>query len=104
MTSLSTHSLPATDSYASHFTGWNTRTSTRESNHGSRVDYVVVTPGLLPWIKAGKIQPELKGSDYCPIRVDLRVETEVEVDGVHPVEERDGDGKKIVKLRCYARE
>ena len=61
------------------------------------------TSGLLPWIKTGNIQPELKGSDYCPIRVDLRVETEVEVDGVHPVE-GDGDGKKIIKLRCYARE
>ena len=29
------------------------------------------------------------------------METEVEVDGVHPVE-GDGDGKKIIKLRCYA--
>jgi AP endonuclease-2 len=43
----------------------------RETNYGTRVDYILVTPGLLPWIKHGDIQPLLKGSDHCPIYIDL---------------------------------
>jgi AP endonuclease 2 len=35
---------------------------------------VLVTPGLLPWIKAGDIQPSIKGSDHCPIFVDFHDE------------------------------
>jgi AP endonuclease-2 len=51
--------------------GWNTKISARESNYGTRIDYILVTPGLLPWIKAGDIQPEIKGSDHCPVFIDL---------------------------------
>jgi AP endonuclease 2 len=35
---------------------------------------VLVTPGLLPWIKAGDIQPSIKGSDHCPVFVDFKDE------------------------------
>jgi AP endonuclease-2 len=51
--------------------GWNTKISARESNYGTRIDYILVTPGLLPWIKAADIQPEIKGSDHCPVFIDL---------------------------------
>ena len=44
-----------------------------------QIDYVLVTKGLLPWIKHGDIQPSIKGSDHCPIYVDLH--EEIEVDG-----------------------
>lgn len=37
----------------------------------TRVDYILVTPGLIPWIKAADIQASVKGSDHCPIYVDL---------------------------------
>ncbi|KAJ7809105.1 Endonuclease/exonuclease/phosphatase [Mycena leptocephala] len=50
---------------------WNTKISARESNYGTRIDYILVTPGLLPWIKAADIQPEIKGSDHCPVFIDL---------------------------------
>ncbi|KAJ7919465.1 DNase I-like protein [Mycena leptocephala] len=53
------------------YTCWNTKISARESNYGTRIDYILVTPGLLPWIKAGDIQPEIKGSDHCPVFIDL---------------------------------
>ena len=43
----------------------------RETNYGTRVDYILATPGLLKWIKHGDIQPALKGSDHCPIFIDL---------------------------------
>jgi len=48
--------------------------SAREANYGTRVDYILVTPGMLPWIKHGDIQPSLKGSDHCPIYIDLHDE------------------------------
>ncbi|KAJ7125805.1 Endonuclease/exonuclease/phosphatase [Mycena crocata] len=53
------------------YTCWNTKISARESNYGTRIDYILVTPGLLPWIKAADIQPEIKGSDHCPVFIDL---------------------------------
>ena len=43
----------------------------RETNYGTRIDYVLVTKGLTPWISGGDIQASLKGSDHCPIYVDL---------------------------------
>lgn len=54
--------------------GWNTKISARETNYGTRIDYVLITPGLLPWVKHGDIQPALKGSDHCPIYIDLHDE------------------------------
>ncbi|KAJ7173277.1 Endonuclease/exonuclease/phosphatase [Mycena filopes] len=68
------------------YTCWNTKISARESNYGTRIDYILTTPGLLPWIKAADIQPEIKGSDHAPVFVDLRDEIV------------DSDGR-IVKLR-----
>ncbi|KAI0060652.1 DNase I-like protein [Artomyces pyxidatus] len=53
------------------YTCWNTKISARETNYGTRIDYILVTPGLLPWIKHGDIQPSVKGSDHCPVYVDL---------------------------------
>ncbi|KAG1791181.1 Endonuclease/exonuclease/phosphatase [Suillus plorans] len=59
---------------AAMYTCWNTKISARETNYGTRVDYILVTPGMLPWIKHGDIQPSLKGSDHCPIYIDLHDE------------------------------
>ncbi|KAF8606037.1 DNase I-like protein [Ceratobasidium sp. AG-I] len=56
------------------FTCWETRTNARESNYGTRIDYVLLTKGLLPWFKHGDIQPDVRGSDHCPIFVDLHDE------------------------------
>ena len=51
--------------------GWNTKLSARETNYGTRIDFILVTPGLVPWVKAADIQPQIKGSDHCPVYVDL---------------------------------
>lgn len=56
------------------FVGWDTRTNARESNYGTRIDYILLTKGLLPWFKHGDIQPDIRGSDHCPIFVDLHDE------------------------------
>lgn len=43
----------------------------RSSNYGTRIDYVLITPGLLPWIKHSATAPQIKGSDHCPVYIDL---------------------------------
>ncbi|KAH9921725.1 DNase I-like protein [Epithele typhae] len=53
------------------YTCWNNKLQGRETNYGARIDYILVTKGLLPWISGGDIQPSLKGSDHCPIYIDL---------------------------------
>lgn len=54
--------------------GWNTKISARATNYGTRIDFILITPGLVPWVKAADIQPSLKGSDHCPVYIDLRDE------------------------------
>ncbi|KAI0046514.1 DNase I-like protein [Auriscalpium vulgare] len=61
------------------YTCWNTKISARDTNYGTRIDYFLVTPGLLPWISHGDIQPSVKGSDHCPIYIDLH--DEITLDG-----------------------
>ena len=56
------------------FTGWNTKICARETNYGTRVDYILATRGILPWIKHGDIQSSVKGSDHCPMYIDLHDE------------------------------
>ena len=51
--------------------GWNTKISARDSNYGTRIDYILITRRLLPWVKAADIQPQIKGSDHCPVYIDL---------------------------------
>ncbi|KAG9102520.1 Class II abasic (AP) endonuclease [Ceratobasidium sp. 370] len=56
------------------FTCWDTRTNARESNYGTRIDYILITQGLLAWFKHGDIQPDIRGSDHCPVFIDLHDE------------------------------
>ncbi|PFH47647.1 hypothetical protein AMATHDRAFT_151641 [Amanita thiersii Skay4041] len=56
------------------YTCWNTKISARESNYGTRIDYILITKGLVPWIKAADIQQDVKGSDHCPVYIDLHDE------------------------------
>ncbi|KAI8985670.1 DNase I-like protein [Trametes punicea] len=60
------------------FTCWNMKLQARETNYGTRVDYILITKGLIPWIQYGDILPSLKGSDHCPIYIDLRDEITLE--------------------------
>ncbi|KAJ3493100.1 hypothetical protein NLJ89_g11091 [Agrocybe chaxingu] len=53
------------------YTCWNTKISARDTNYGTRIDFILITPGLVPWVKAADIQPQMKGSDHCPVFVDL---------------------------------
>lgn len=58
-----------------HYTWWSQRKGVREKNVGWRIDYVLASPGAMPYLKSAHIHPEVLGSDHCPIsvRVDRRV-------------------------------
>lgn len=64
MVDLGRHFYPERKSM---FTHWETRINARETNYGTRLDYILATPGLLPWIKTCEIQPHILGSDHCPV-------------------------------------
>ena len=56
------------------YTHWETRINARETNYGTRIDYILATPGLLPWIKDCEVQQHILGSDHCPVVVDFHEE------------------------------
>ena len=56
----------------------------RPSNYGTRLDYILVTPGLLPWLKDADIQRDVVGSDHCPVYLDFH--DSVELPGRGPVQ------------------
>ncbi|GAA5828152.1 hypothetical protein JCM11251_002613 [Rhodosporidiobolus azoricus] len=59
------------------FTCWNTKIDARPSNYGTRLDYILITPGLLPWVNFSDIQRDVHGSDHCPVYLDLHDEIEI---------------------------
>ncbi|BGP52696.1 hypothetical protein JCM8202_004777 [Rhodotorula sphaerocarpa] len=63
------------------FTCWDTKTEARKTNYGTRLDYILITPELLPWVKGSDIQPAVVGSDHCPVYVDFHDEIEDPVHG-----------------------
>lgn len=58
-----------------HYSWWSQRFGVREKNIGWRIDYVLASPGALPYVRAAAIHPRVLGSDHCPIsvRLDRRV-------------------------------
>lgn len=53
------------------YTWWAQRSGCRERNVGWRLDYVLASPGAMPYLRDAWIQPEVAGSDHCPVGVDL---------------------------------
>ncbi|KAJ3226733.1 DNA-(apurinic or apyrimidinic site) lyase 2, partial [Chytriomyces hyalinus] len=54
------------------FTCWNTLIDARRGNFGTRIDYILVSPALLPWFASCDILPEVMGSDHCPVEALFR--------------------------------
>jgi AP endonuclease-2 len=73
----------------SMFTHWETRINARETNYGTRIDYILSTPGLLKWIKNCDIQPHVIGSDHCPVIADFHESITEEAE--------DGSGMTTIK-------
>ena len=59
------------DKPVSVISGWNQKIGARATNYGTRIDYFLLTKGLLRWFKDGDIQPTIKGSDHCPVYIDF---------------------------------
>jgi exodeoxyribonuclease-3 len=54
-----------------HYTWWSQRGTARARNVGWRLDYALCSPNLRPFLKRAFIWPERKGSDHCPVGIDL---------------------------------
>ncbi|CCG80534.1 DNA-(Apurinic or apyrimidinic site) lyase [Taphrina deformans PYCC 5710] len=53
------------------FTCWSVKLSAREGNYGSRIDFVLATPALLPYFTKSDVRPDIHGSDHCPVYAHL---------------------------------
>lgn len=54
-----------------HYTWWSQRFGTRERNVGWRIDYALISPSTLSYLRKSFIQNEIMGSDHCPIGIEL---------------------------------
>ena len=57
-----------------HYTWWRQWGGSRENNVGWRIDYVLASPTADKRVSSAFIWPDIKGSDHCPIGVDVRVD------------------------------
>jgi exodeoxyribonuclease-3 len=55
------------------YTWWSYRSGDRSKNVGWRIDYFFVSKELAPRIKGAWIQPEVEGSDHCPLGLELDI-------------------------------
>jgi exodeoxyribonuclease-3 len=56
-----------------HYTWWSTMGGARARNIGWRIDYFLISPALRPALKEAFIQPDMRGSDHCPLGIVLEV-------------------------------
>lgn len=54
-----------------HYTWWSNRPGVRERNIGWRIDYFLVSENLVPHVVDVRHQPEVRGSDHCPVVLEL---------------------------------
>jgi exodeoxyribonuclease-3 len=54
-----------------HYTWWSQRMGARARNVGWRIDYFLVSQELAPRVKKAWIEPEVLGSDHCPVWIEL---------------------------------
>ena len=54
-----------------HYTWWTQRQGARERNVGWRIDYVLASKAAVPYLRGAFHQPEIQGSDHCPIGVEV---------------------------------
>lgn len=54
-----------------HYTWWSHWGAARERNVGWRIDYVMASNDLKPFIKKAAIHADILGSDHCPVSIDI---------------------------------
>lgn len=55
-----------------HYTWWSYRPGVREKNIGWRLDYHLVNQEFSEVVQSASHQPEVRGSDHCPVILQLR--------------------------------
>jgi len=55
-----------------HYTWWSNRPGVRERNIGWRLDYFVANPELMDRVARVAHQTKVRGSDHCPVALELR--------------------------------
>ncbi|KMV66032.1 hypothetical protein M970_061340 [Encephalitozoon cuniculi EcunIII-L] len=53
------------------YTCWNTMLNLRPRNLGTRIDYILIPARFLNRLKDCDIQPEIHGSDHCPVYAEI---------------------------------
>jgi exodeoxyribonuclease-3 len=54
-----------------HYSWWTYRFNARKNNAGWRIDYFFVSEELQDRVKNAWIEPQVMGSDHCPIGLEL---------------------------------
>ncbi len=53
------------------FSWWSYRAGARDRNIGWRIDYFLVSKSIISSITSAAILPEVKGSDHCPVEIEI---------------------------------
>ena len=53
------------------YTWWSYWANARANNVGWRIDYFLVSKRLMPRVRAATIHPDVRGSDHCPVGLEL---------------------------------
>lgn len=54
-----------------HYTWWSQMANARARNIGWRIDHVLVSHAMRPWLKAAFIRNQVLGSDHCPVGIEF---------------------------------
>jgi exodeoxyribonuclease-3 len=54
-----------------HYSWWSQRGGARARNVGWRIDYVWASPAAMRFVRGAFILPKVRGSDHCPVGVEL---------------------------------
>ena len=54
-----------------HYTWWSYQSGARARNIGWRIDYFCVSSSLVPRLRSAFIQPDVTGSDHCPVGISI---------------------------------
>lgn len=54
-----------------HYTWWSHFGNARARNVGWRIDYVMMSEALRPFLQSARIHPDVLGSDHCPVSIQI---------------------------------
>ena len=55
------------------FTCWNTRVNARETNFGTRIDYILCNEDFMPFVTNSEVLQNIHGSDHCPVKMTAKI-------------------------------